>query len=70
VLLDSRGACNFVLSSLNSDIDVTPLPLFATTQRRANAPGGSSLWVMLGHSVREYLLVSEFLAFVLIAENQ
>ncbi|EGH47602.1 OPT superfamily oligopeptide transporter, partial [Pseudomonas syringae pv. pisi str. 1704B] len=48
-----------------SDIQVTALPIYAGTQRRANVPGGSSLWVMRGHSVRDYRLVSEFLAFVL-----
>ncbi|KPX42771.1 Glycerol-3-phosphate ABC transporter periplasmic glycerol-3-phosphate-binding protein [Pseudomonas syringae pv. helianthi] len=70
MLLDSTGAWNIVHSTLKSDIDVTPVPIYAGTQRRANAPGGSSLWVMRGHSVREYRLVSEFLAFVLQAENQ
>lgn len=70
MLLDSTGAWNVVHSTLRSDIQVTALPIYAGSQRRANAPGGSSLWVMRGHSVRDYRLVSEFLAFVLQPDNQ
>ncbi|MDF5776395.1 extracellular solute-binding protein [Pseudomonas syringae] len=70
MLLDSTGAWNVVHSTLKSDIQVTALPIYAATQRRANVPGGSSLWVMRGHSVRDYRLVSEFLAFVLQPDNQ
>ncbi|WP_116799790.1 extracellular solute-binding protein [Pseudomonas syringae] len=70
MLLDSTGAWNVVHSTLKSDVQVTALPIYAATQRRANVPGGSSLWVMRGHSVRDYRLVSEFLAFVLQPDNQ
>ncbi|ARA83112.1 extracellular solute-binding protein [Pseudomonas amygdali] len=70
MLIDSTGAWNIVHSTLKSDIDVTALPIYANTQRRTNAPGGSSLWVMRGHAARDYRLVSEFLAFVLQPDNQ
>ncbi|KTB60357.1 glycerol-3-phosphate ABC transporter substrate-binding protein [Pseudomonas viridiflava ICMP 13104] len=70
MLLDSTGAWNVMHGELESDIDVTPLPIYANTTRKANVPGGSSLWVMRGHSARDYRLVSEFLAFVLLPENQ
>ncbi|WP_024646131.1 extracellular solute-binding protein [Pseudomonas syringae] len=70
MLLDSTGAWNVMHDELESDIDVTPLPIYANTTRKANVPGGSSLWVMRGHSVRDYRLVTEFLAFLLLPENQ
>lgn len=70
MLLDSTGAWNVMHSELASDIEVTPLPVYAHTMRKANVPGGSSLWVMRGRSAHEYRLVSEFLAFALLPENQ
>ncbi len=70
MLLDSTGAWNVMHGSLESDIDVTPLPIYANSIRKANVPGGSSLWVMRGHSEQEYRLISEFLTFLLLPENQ
>ncbi|KPW76485.1 Glycerol-3-phosphate ABC transporter periplasmic glycerol-3-phosphate-binding protein [Pseudomonas syringae pv. coriandricola] len=70
MLVDSTGAWSVMHGELQSDIDVTPLPVYAGTARSSNVPGGSSLWVMRGHSARDYRLVSEFLAFVLLPENQ
>ncbi|KOP59207.1 glycerol-3-phosphate ABC transporter substrate-binding protein [Pseudomonas coronafaciens pv. porri] len=70
MLIDSTGAWNVVSSTLKSDIDVTALPIYANSQRRANVPGGSSLWVMRGHSVQDDQLVAQFLTFLLQPENQ
>ncbi|MEE4682947.1 extracellular solute-binding protein [Pseudomonas alliivorans] len=70
MLLDSTGSWNTVRSTLKPDIDVTLLPIYADTQRQSNLPGGSSLWVMQGHSTHEYDVASEFLAFVLRPDNQ
>ena len=70
MLLDSTGSWNTVRSTLKPDIDVTLLPIYPNTQRQSNLPGGSSLWVMQGHSTQEYDVVSEFLAFVLRPDNQ
>ncbi|NAT22662.1 extracellular solute-binding protein [Pseudomonas syringae] len=70
MLLDSTGSWNVMHGDLESDIEVSALPIYANTQRRANVPGGSSLWVMRGHSAHDYRVVSEFLAFVLQPDNQ
>ncbi|EPN63089.1 glycerol-3-phosphate ABC transporter substrate-binding protein, partial [Pseudomonas syringae pv. actinidiae ICMP 18807] len=70
MLLDSTGSWHVMHGDLESDIEVSALPIYANTQRRANVPGGSSLWVMRGHSVHDYRVVSEFLAFVLQPDNQ
>ncbi|CAM3344739.1 glycerol-3-phosphate ABC transporter substrate-binding protein [Pseudomonas floridensis] len=70
MLMDSTGSWNTVYSTLRADIDVTALPIYPGTTRRANVPGGSSLWVMRGHPEQEYQVVSAFLAFALRPDNQ
>lgn len=70
MLLDSTAAWRTIRESESKDIEFTVLPVFSGSRRHPSVPGGTALWVMRGHSSRDYAVVGAFLAFLLRPENQ
>jgi sn-glycerol 3-phosphate transport system substrate-binding protein len=70
LLLDSTGAWNVMRNAQENDVEVSALPIYAGTERKANAPGGSALWIMRGREAQEYAAATAFLDFLLQPENQ
>jgi sn-glycerol 3-phosphate transport system substrate-binding protein len=64
MLLGSTGASNLIASGQNSDVTVTPLPVYARQNRHPTVAGGAALWVLRGQSDDAYATVAAFLAYL------